>query len=157
MINMSDIQGNTLESVILRQTKDGIFLESVGRVAVLKIRYEGNIKATFSGKYAVGMNKQEILIAFTEVAQKPFLKAVGRYKFKRAKAYSLGGDEVNVRIIVEDDKIQTMRTEWDTSDSKYEDLSYAYDAKRVRKSSITYLDGDREVTVNDKGKRIRSK
>ena len=159
---MPDIQpqidkDSTLQRVILRITKDGVFLESIGRVAVLRIDYSGELKADVVGRNVVGVNRDTMIICFVDKVHTPFMKIIGRYEFKRVTAYSFDGKARNVTIILEDDKVQTMRTEWDTSDSKYEDLNYAYDGKRVRKTSVTYFDGNKEVTVNDKGKRIRSK
>ena len=148
---------STLDNVILRITKDGIYLEFVGKIAALQIDYSGTLKADFDGRNVVAVSRDKIIIGFVHTVTTPLIKAIGRYEFKKATAYSLNGKAENVRIIIEDDKMQTMKTEWDTSDSKYEDLSYAYDGKRVRRTSVTYFDGDRKVTVYDKGKRIRSK
>ena len=146
----------SLESATLRITKDGFFLESAGRIAAIKLNYSGVLEATLDGCIG-GMNNKDIIVVFIEPAKSPFIKAEGRYKIIRGEAYSLDKKKIGLNIILEDDKVQNIKSEWNTSDTKYEDLDYAYDNKNIRRSRLTYFDGNKEVTVNDKGKRIRSK
>ena len=147
-----------LEKVILRQTKEDFFIETVGGdIAVMDLKYSGTIMAKLYGKNIAGMNRDKMIIVFFDKRQAPFMKAQGNFSIKLGIAYGFHGEQVSVTYIKEDDKMQTMRTEWDSSDSKYEDLNFSGYNNKVRKSSISYELNGKEVTVNDKGKRIRSK
>ena len=50
---------STLDNVILRITKDGIYLEFVGKIAALQIDYSGTLKADFDGRNVVAVSRDK--------------------------------------------------------------------------------------------------
>ena len=154
---MTDITPTGLDNVVLTHRKEGFFLDSIGYVAVLKFKYVGDIKVTLSKRYPSGLSSNECIIAFTEPLEQPFMTIEGDFTLSSIFAYGFDGKEKQVKFVREDDKMQTLSTEWDSSDSKYEDLNYSSNQSRVRKSTISFIEDGIKTTYNNKGKRIRSK
>ena len=127
---------------------------------VLDIRYEGrDFEAEMLGmRDVVDMNRQRILMAFIDVPRPTFLKITnGAIRIQRITALGKDGKRIPVTVKEYNDEMQNIKSDWNTSDSKYEELNQTSRGYRGGNIRMTYTLEGKKVTINEKGKKIRTK
>jgi len=150
-----------ISSATLIVTPTHLDLESVpstgANPVALDIRYSGNIDGELLGNNIIGINRGRMLIVFLEPLESPFMNMSGDFKIKSVDVYSRDGSKVRASIRQENDEMGKIKSEWNTSDSKYEELNQTSRGSRVRKTRVTYTLEGKKVTINEKGKKIRTR
>ena len=127
---------------------------------VIDIRYDGrDLEAELLGlRDVIGINRQRILMAFLDIPRPTFLKITnGAINIQRIVAFDKDGKNIPITVKTHNDEMQNIKSEWNTSDSKYEELNASNRGSRARKTRVTYTLEGKKVTMNEKGKKIRTK
>ena len=161
LILPQDQDSMQLTDVILVVTPtylDIILTPKIGvKPVLLDIRFSGQFEGELLGRNVLAVSRGRMLIAFTGSLESPFMTVKGSIQVKKAIAYSRDGSNVRASIRQQNDEIGNIKSQWDSSDSKYEDLNATSKGSRIRKTRVTYTLEGKKVTMNEKGKKIRTK
>ena len=127
---------------------------------VLDIRYDGRgFEAEMLGmRDVVGINRQRILMVFIDDPLLTFLKITkGAIRIQRIIAFGQDGNKIPITVKEYNDEMQNIKSEWNTSDSKYEELNQSSRGYRGGNIRMTYTLEGKKITMNEKGKKIRTK
>ena len=128
--------------------------------SVIDFRYSGeHFAAEMLGmRDVVGINRQRILMAFIDAPRPTFLRVTnGDIRIQRIVAWGKDGKTIPITVKTNNDEMQNIKSEWNTSDSKYEELNKTSRGSRARKTRVTYTLEGKKITMNEKGKKIRTK
>ena len=145
--------------------KDELILEGLERAAVLDLKFTGEFHGTSSHpNNIVRAYNNRIIFAFGGEYDKNILRYVGTLKIDSGTVYwytphspSREINKARIRIAIKDDKIQNIKSEWDSSTNKYEEYLDEQSIIRTKKSLLTYNVNGKEQTFDTSGKRVRNK
>ena len=161
LILPQDQDSMQLTDVILVVTPtylDIILTPKIGvKPVLLDIRFSGQFEGELLGRNVLAVSRGRMLIAFTGSLESPFMTVKGSIQVKKAIAYSRDGSKVRATIRQQNDEMKNIKSDWNTSDSKYEELNQTSRGSRVRKTRVTYTLEGKKITMNEKGKKIRTK
>ena len=140
--------------ITLTQRRNELILDSTDVVA-LDIYYTGNIQGELQGNNNIlGVNLSRILVVFMGGVQEPFLTYSGGFSIIKAISYDKNNNKDACIVNVISDRIEGLKTEWDSSDSKYEDLNEGSAYTGIRDTKLTYTANGVKYITNNKNKII---
>ena len=152
--------------VTLIVTPTSLSLALVPTVGVKPVLLDIKFSGEFEGELldqqhlernVLGISRGRMIIVFLGSLQSPFMSIRGNIQVRHAIAYSRDGSKVRATIQHKNDEMKNIHSEWNTSDSKYEELNQTSRGSRARKTRVTYTLEGKKVTMNEKGKKIRTK
>ena len=165
--HLPDNQDSTkLTDVTLIVTPTSLSLALVPTIGVKPVLLDIKFSGEFEGELldqqnlernVLGISRGRMIIVFLGSLQSPFMSIRGIIQVRNAIAYSRDGSKVRATIQHKNDEMKNIHSEWNTSDSKYEELNKTSRGSRVRKTRVTYTLEGKKVTMNEKGKKIRTK
>ena len=110
-------------------------------------------------KFKFPRGQKEVKKSTEKVVGKTLDVRYGEYKRGKIYVYidgrSMGDPYRDMKAA--DKEMKNIKSEWNTSDSKYEEFNKTSRGSRARKTRVTYTLEGKKITMNEKGKKIRTK